>query len=99
MARLVARRSTAAPLPQWVRLQLTQLADTAPEADRWLHEINYDGYRMHARLYRGRAKLLTRNGLDWTHKYPVPTSCSPSTCFESSDPEPNPAVFLLLTDR
>jgi DNA ligase D-like protein (predicted ligase) len=31
----------------------------------------YDGYRMHARLYRGGVKLLTRTGLDWTHKYPA----------------------------
>jgi ATP-dependent DNA ligase len=25
---------------------------------------------MHARIDRGRAHLLTRTGLDWTHKYP-----------------------------
>jgi ATP-dependent DNA ligase len=25
---------------------------------------------MHARLDRGKAQLLTRTGLDWTHKYP-----------------------------
>jgi hypothetical protein len=30
----------------------------------------FDGYRMHARLDRGAVKLLTRTGLDWTHKYP-----------------------------
>jgi bifunctional non-homologous end joining protein LigD len=57
-------------LPQWVRPQLTQLVDAAPEGDQWLHEIKYDGYRMHARLDRGAVKLLTRTGLDWTHKYP-----------------------------
>jgi bifunctional non-homologous end joining protein LigD len=71
MARSVARCSTAAPLPQWVRPQLTQLVDAAPEGDQWLHEIKYDGYRMHARLDRSRVKLLTRTGLDWTHKYPA----------------------------
>jgi hypothetical protein len=27
-------------------------------------------YRMHARLDRGDVRLLTRTGLDWTHKYP-----------------------------
>src|ERR1700739_82098 len=37
----------------------------------WLREIKFDGYRMHARLDRGAAKLLTRTGLDWTHKYPA----------------------------
>jgi DNA ligase D-like protein (predicted ligase) len=31
----------------------------------------FDGYRMHARLDRGRVRLLTRTGLDWTHKYPA----------------------------
>jgi len=58
-------------LPQWVRPQLTQLVDAAAEGDQWLHEIKYDGYRMHARLDRGAVKLLTRTGLDWTHKYPA----------------------------
>jgi bifunctional non-homologous end joining protein LigD len=58
-------------LPQWIRPQLTQLVDAAPDGDQWLHAIKYDGYRMHARLDRGTVKLLTRTGLDWTHKYPA----------------------------
>jgi ATP-dependent DNA ligase len=45
--------------------------DEAPQGPEWLHEIKYDGYRMHARLYHGKAQLLTRTGLDWTHKYPA----------------------------
>ena len=70
MARPVARRPHAAAQPEWVPPQLTQLVDAAPEGDQWLHEIKFDGYRMHARLDRGAVKLLTRTGLDWTHKYP-----------------------------
>jgi DNA ligase D-like protein (predicted ligase) len=70
MARPVARRPSPAALPEWVPPQLTQLVDAAPEGDQWLHEIKFDGYRMHARLDRGAVKLLTRTGLDWTHKYP-----------------------------
>jgi bifunctional non-homologous end joining protein LigD len=58
-------------LPQWIQPQLTKLVDAAPEGPAWLHEIKYDGYRMHARLDRGAARLLTRTGLDWTHKYPA----------------------------
>jgi ATP-dependent DNA ligase len=50
---------------------LTQLVDAAPDGDAWLHEIKFDGYRMHAHLDRGAVKLLTRTGLDWTHKYPA----------------------------
>ena len=34
-----------------------------------MHEIKYDGYRMHARLEGGKARLLTRTGLDWSHRY------------------------------
>ena len=71
MARSATRTPTTAPLPDWVAPQLTQLVDAAPDGDQWLHEINYDGYRMHARLDRGEVKLLTRTGLDWTHKYPA----------------------------
>src|ERR1700739_2468945 len=71
MARAVAgRRNAAAALPEWIPPQLAQLVDAAPEGDEWLHEIKFDGYRMHARLDRGRVQLLTRTGLDWTHKYP-----------------------------
>jgi bifunctional non-homologous end joining protein LigD len=43
----------------------------APEGAPWLHELKYDGYRMHARLDHGAVKLLTRTGLDWTRKYPA----------------------------
>ena len=39
-------RTIAAPLPEWVKPQLTQLVDAAPDGDQWLHEIKYDGYRM-----------------------------------------------------
>ena len=56
-------------LPKWVKPQLCKLVDKALQGQEWLHEIKYDGYRMHARLDRGRAQLLTRTGLDWTHKY------------------------------
>jgi ATP-dependent DNA ligase len=54
-----------------IRPQLTELVDAAPEGPAWLHEIKFDGYRMHARLDRGAVRLLTRTGLDWTHKYPA----------------------------
>ena len=67
MARTAAAKYS---LPNWIRPQLTQLVKEAPDGDQWLHEIKYDGFRMHARLDHGEVRLLTRNGLDWTHKYP-----------------------------
>jgi DNA ligase D-like protein (predicted ligase) len=67
----MARTGAAeAALPDWIRPQLTQLVKEAPDGDQWLHEIKFDGFRMHARLDRGPVRLLTRNGLDWTAKYP-----------------------------
>ena len=57
-------------MPQWIKPQLTQLVDQAPDGSGWLHEIKFDGYRMHARLDHGAVKLLSCTGLDWTHKYP-----------------------------
>jgi DNA ligase D-like protein (predicted ligase) len=71
-------RGNTSSLPKWIRPQLCKLVDKAPQGSDWLHEIKYDGYRMHARLDRGRAQLLTRTGLDWTHKYP-PIAAAVST--------------------
>jgi DNA ligase D-like protein (predicted ligase) len=71
MARSIAHRRNPAPLPEWVRPQLTQLVDQPPDGPAWLHEIKLDGYRMHAHIDRGSVRLLTRTGLDWTHKYPA----------------------------
>ena len=65
------RRAEATALPGWVKPQLTRVVDQPPDGSEWLHEIKYDGYRMHARLGRGAVRLLTRTGLDWTYKYPA----------------------------
>jgi DNA ligase D-like protein (predicted ligase) len=65
------RRPEPTALPAWVKPQLTKLVDQPPDRPEWLHEIKFDGYRMHARLDRGAVRLLTRTGLDWTHKYPA----------------------------
>lgn len=63
------RRSTLAAPPAWIAPQLTRLVAEAPTGNEWVHEIKYDGYRMHARLDGDRIKLLTRNGLDWSRRY------------------------------
>jgi bifunctional non-homologous end joining protein LigD len=55
--------------PKWIKPQLTRLVDEAPAGPGWLHEIKYDGYRMHARIDGRAIKLLTRTGLDWSHRY------------------------------
>ena len=39
--------------PKWIKPQLTRLVAEAPAGPGWLHEIKYDGYRMHARIDGG----------------------------------------------
>ena len=67
--RQVQHSVEAAGLPDWIPPQLTLLVGATPTGDEWAREIKLDGYRMHARLDRGQVRLLTRTGLDWTHKY------------------------------
>jgi hypothetical protein len=55
--------------PKWIKPQLTHLVDEPPAGADWLHEIKYDGYRMHARIDGDKIQLLTRTGLDWSHRY------------------------------
>ncbi|HMG79467.1 MAG TPA: DNA ligase D [Xanthobacteraceae bacterium] len=56
-------------LPDFVPPSLATLHSAAPRGAEWLHEIKYDGYRIQARLDHGKVRLLTRKGLDWTHRF------------------------------
>jgi len=71
-ATIPTRRSVGqASPPACIKPQLAKLIEKAPDGPDWLHEIKFDGYRMHARLDAGRAQILTRRGNDWTAKYPA----------------------------
>jgi bifunctional non-homologous end joining protein LigD len=58
-------------MPDKIVPQLAALADSAPEGDVWLHELKYDGYRLLAYIETGDVRLVTRNSLDWTAKFPA----------------------------
>jgi bifunctional non-homologous end joining protein LigD len=49
--------------------QLCTLVDTVPAGRQWLHEVKYDGYRALIAIAKGKAKVFTRSGLDWTDKF------------------------------
>lgn len=57
-------------LPVTPLAALATLAKDAPVGDEWLHEIKFDGYRILARLENGKASLISRNGIDWTRRFP-----------------------------
>ena len=59
-----------APMPEFLPPQLATLVDKPPSGDTWVHELKFDGYRMLCYLSRGKARFLSRNGKDWTEKFP-----------------------------
>jgi bifunctional non-homologous end joining protein LigD len=58
-------------LPRLIDPQLLTPSRQAPEGDGWIHEVKYDGFRLLCRLEGGRARLVTRNGNDWTSRLPA----------------------------
>jgi bifunctional non-homologous end joining protein LigD len=42
-----------------------------PEGPHWVHEIKHDGYRLLVRRRGARVRLFTRNGYDWSHRFPA----------------------------
>ena len=93
------RRAETIALPGWIKPQLTKLVDQAPDGPDWLHEIKFDGYRMHTRLDRGAVRLLTRTGLDWTSKCPAIAAAVASLSARQAylDLRPHRVTALALT--
>jgi len=50
--------------------QLCRAQATPPHGTDWLHEVKWDGYRIVATVARGKVRLWSRNGIEWTHKVP-----------------------------
>ena len=61
---------TVAALPDFIAPQLCKTLEKPPSGPGWAHEIKFDGYRMQLRTVGGRATLLSRNGLNWSSKFP-----------------------------
>ncbi|QDT74598.1 DNA ligase D [Lacipirellula limnantheis] len=57
-------------LPKEFQPQLATLVTRAPEGPDWIHELKFDGYRVLARVAAGKVQLITRNGHDWSHRFP-----------------------------
>ena len=57
-------------LPKFVAPQLCGTDDTVPTGEDWAFEMKYDGYRLFIAVGGGEARIYTRNGLDWSSKFP-----------------------------
>ncbi|MEZ4432356.1 MAG: DNA ligase D [bacterium] len=60
----------AAEPPEAVEPQLATAATAAPAGAGWLHEAKLDGYRVIAHKRGETIRVISRNGLDWTHRFP-----------------------------
>ena len=56
-------------LPDFIDPELATLVERAPEGNAWLHKIKLDGYRTCARIERGKVRMITRHGNDWTRRF------------------------------
>ncbi|KAK42510.1 ATP-dependent DNA ligase, partial [Caballeronia jiangsuensis] len=63
--------AVTASLPAKLEPQLATLAPSLPAGGEWIVESKLDGYRLLARVDKKRVKLLTRNGHDWTTRFPL----------------------------
>ena len=59
------------PLPGWIKPCLPTLVRKPPEGPHWIHEIKWDGYRVSASVIDGAVLIRTRNGHDWTARFPT----------------------------
>ncbi len=57
-------------MERYPEVQLATLVDEPPEGSEWVHEIKFDGYRLLGFVAGGQARLRTRNGKEWTAKFP-----------------------------
>jgi bifunctional non-homologous end joining protein LigD len=49
---------------------LPTAAKAVPNGPGWIHEIKYDGYRLRVERQGKAVRLITRNGHDWTKRFP-----------------------------
>jgi bifunctional non-homologous end joining protein LigD len=59
-----------AALPNFIAPQLATLVKEPPQGDEWFHELKFDGYRMLCHINRDKVRFWSRNGKDWTRKFP-----------------------------
>lgn len=70
-AKAVKKKRLKSRLPSGIVPELPTLVRRIPGGDAWIHEIKLDGYRMLAYVDGSDVRLITRNQLDWTDKFPT----------------------------
>jgi bifunctional non-homologous end joining protein LigD len=69
-ASITAGMMLRAPPSGFIEPCLPSPAERPPSGPGWIHEIKHDGFRMMVRRDPAGVRLLTRNGHDWSGRYP-----------------------------
>jgi len=67
---MLLRTRPAAP-SGFIEPRLSSPAEQRPSGPGWIHEIKHDGFRLMARRDAAGVRLLTRNGIDWSGRFPL----------------------------
>lgn len=57
-------------MPDRIDPCLALLTSTVPTGPEWSFEVKWDGYRLAVHIDLSAVRILTRNGHDWTHRFP-----------------------------
>jgi len=57
--------------PDFCEPCLPSQVERPPSGRAWVHEIKHDGFRLLARRRAERVRLFTRNGHDWSERFPL----------------------------
>jgi bifunctional non-homologous end joining protein LigD len=66
-----AKTSIRIAMPATFQPQLATLATHVPAGEHWLAELKYDGYRALTRIENGSVNMFTRQGHNWSAKWPA----------------------------
>ncbi|CAD7035324.1 ATP-dependent DNA ligase [Pseudorhizobium endolithicum] len=59
------------PMPDRIEPCLALLKTVPPKGPDWAFELKWDGYRLAIHVEPKRARIITRGGHDWTHRFPA----------------------------
>lgn len=66
-----ARQGKPKKLTRFIKPMLASIAKTPFDDKDWVFEIKWDGYRAVAELQKGKLRFYSRNGLDFSDRYPA----------------------------
>jgi ATP-dependent DNA ligase len=59
------------PRPRFIKPCEPSKTDRPPTGPLWVHEVKHDGYRLMVRRDGDRVRCSTKNGYDWTDRFPA----------------------------